>query len=150
VLSCHLFSRFLSIAVISINNVIPSNTNSIKPAKSLEISNRFPDSIIVQASPFELPVPATNFALPYILTGMKTSIGLALIGTVVAEFVAGTGSSKGLAWTIIESGNRLDISKLFAGLMLLVLLGITLFMLMTAIERNLLKRWHESTQEDRG
>ena len=54
------------------------------------------------------------FALPYILTGMKTSIGLALIGTVVAEFVAGTGSSKGLAWTIIESGNRLDISKLFA------------------------------------
>ena len=90
------------------------------------------------------------FALPYILTGMKTSIGLALIGTVVAEFVAGTGSSKGLAWTIIESGNRLDISKLFAGLMLLVLLGITLFMLMTAIERNLLKRWHESTQEDRG
>ena len=56
------------------------------------------------------------YATPYILTGMKTSIGLALIGTVVAEFVAGTGSSAGLSWIIIESGNRLDIAKLFSAL----------------------------------
>ena len=38
---------------------------------------------------------------PYILTGMKTSIGLALIGTVVAEFVAGTGSSAGLSGLLL-------------------------------------------------
>ena len=51
------------------------------------------------------------FALPFILTGMKTSIGLSLIGTVVAEFVAGSGTSTGLAWRIIEAGNRLDVAK---------------------------------------
>ena len=57
---------------------------------------------------FKLQLP---YALPFILTGMKTSIGLALIGSVVAEFVAGSGTSTGLAWRIIEAGNRLDVPK---------------------------------------
>ena len=69
---------------------------------------------------------------------------------IISNAIGGNRRSLSKLLTIIESGNRLDISKLFAGLMLLVLLGITLFMLMTAIERNLLKRWHESTQENRG
>ena len=88
------------------------------------------------------------FATPYILTGMKTSIGLALIGTVVAEFVAGTGSSAGLSWVIIESGNRLDIAKLFSALLLLVLSGIFLFLLMSTIEYSILRRWHQSVKEN--
>ena len=85
------------------------------------------------------------FALPFILTGMKTSIGLSLIGTVVAEFVAGSGTSTGLAWRIIEAGNRLDIAKLFAALILLVILGIFLFLLMSYFEKLVLKRWHDSS-----
>ena len=81
------------------------------------------------------------YALPFILTGMKTSIGLALIGSVVAEFVAGSGTSTGLAWRLIEAGNRLDVPKLFAALILLVVLGIVLFLLMSLIEKLLLRRW---------
>ena len=88
------------------------------------------------------------YATPYILTGMKTSIGLALIGAVVAEFVAGTGSSAGLSWIIIESGNRLDIAKLFSALVLLVLSGIFLFLLMSTIEYSILRRWHQSVKEN--
>ena len=84
------------------------------------------------------------FALPFILTGMKTSIGLSLIGTVVAEFVAGSGTSTGLAWRIIEAGNRLDVAKLFAALILLVILGIFLFLLISYIEKIVLKKWHGS------
>ena len=87
---------------------------------------------------FKLQLP---YALPFILTGMKTSIGLALIGAVVAEFVAGSGTSTGLAWRIIEAGNRLDVPKLFAALILLVVLGIVLFLLMSLIEKLLLRRW---------
>ena len=85
------------------------------------------------------------FALPFILTGMKTSIGLSLIGTVVAEFVAGSGTSTGLAWRIIEAGNRLDIAKLFAALILLVILGIFLFLLISYIEKLILRKWHDSS-----
>ncbi|MGB0342794.1 MAG: ABC transporter permease [Parvibaculales bacterium] len=91
-----------------------------------------------------LELPA---ALPTILTGAKISGGLALIGAVVAEFVAGSGASTGLAWRIIEAGNRLEIATMFAALLLLSLLGIALFYTLTFIEYLCLHRWHESFQE---
>ena len=57
-------------------------------------------------------------ALPYLLAGMKIAGGLALIGAVVAEFVAGSGTATGLAWRIVEAGNRLEIATMFAALAL--------------------------------
>lgn len=90
-----------------------------------------------------LELPA---ALPAILTGAKISGGLALIGAVVAEFVAGSGASTGLAWRIIEAGNRLEIATMFAALALLSVLGIALFYALTWVEYMLLRRWHDSFQ----
>jgi NitT/TauT family transport system permease protein len=89
----------------------------------------------------ELELPS---ALPYLLAGMKISSGLALIGAVIAEFVAGSGSSTGLGWRIVESGNRLNIARMFAALLLLSALGISIFFLLSMIERRLLRNWHES------
>jgi len=83
-------------------------------------------------------------ALPYLLSGMKVSGGLALIGTVVAEFVAGTGTATGLAWRIVEAGNRLQIAKMFAALLLLAVLGIAIYFALGLLEYLALRRWHES------
>lgn len=89
----------------------------------------------------QLELPA---AFPNMLTGAKISGGLALIGAVVAEFVAGSGSSTGLAWRIIEAGNRLDIAAMFAALFLLSVLGITIFHLLSLLEWAALRKWHPS------
>jgi NitT/TauT family transport system permease protein len=83
-------------------------------------------------------------ALPYLLNGMKTSGGLALIGTVVAEYGAGSGTATGLAWRIIEAGNRLQISRMFAALILLAGLGIAIFYALALLEYQVLRKWHES------
>ncbi|HEY5237569.1 MAG TPA: ABC transporter permease [Rhizomicrobium sp.] len=83
-------------------------------------------------------------ALPFLLGAMKVSGGLALIGAVVAEFVAGSGTATGLAWRIVEAGNRLQIAKMFAALGLLAALGIAIFSALSALEWALLHRWHES------
>jgi len=83
-------------------------------------------------------------ALPYLLSGMKTAGGLALIGAVVAEFVAGSGTATGLAWRIVESGNRLEIATLFAALALLAITGVLIFAALSLLEWWLLRRWHES------
>ena len=91
-----------------------------------------------------LQMPA---ALPYLLGGMKISGGLALIGAVVAEFVAGSGTGAGLAWRIVESANRLNIPRMFAALLLLSALGITIFLLLAGLEKLLLGRWHESAMQ---
>ncbi|HYE50767.1 MAG TPA: ABC transporter permease [Azospirillaceae bacterium] len=83
-------------------------------------------------------------ALPYLLAGMKISAGLALIGAVVAEFVAGSGTASGLAWRIVEAGNRLNIPRMFAALLLLSLTGVALFAALSLVQRLALRRWHES------
>jgi NitT/TauT family transport system permease protein len=88
-------------------------------------------------------------ALPYFLAGVRISGGLALIGAVVAEFVAGTGGSEtGLASRILEAGYRLEIARLFAALLLLSLTGIAIFALLSWISRRLLAHWHESALPD--
>jgi len=84
-------------------------------------------------------------ALPLFLAGVRISGGLALIGAVVAEFVAGTGgSSTGLASRILEAGYRLEIPRLFAALFLLSLTGILIFAALSWLSNALLRRWHES------
>jgi NitT/TauT family transport system permease protein len=84
-------------------------------------------------------------ALPLFLAGVRISGGLALIGAVVAEFVAGTGgSATGLASRILEAGYRLEIPRLFAALFLLSLTGILIFAALSWLSNALLKRWHES------
>ncbi len=83
-------------------------------------------------------------ALPYLLNGMKTSGGLALIGTVVAEYGAGSGTATGLAWRIVEAGNRLQIARMFAALFLLAALGVAIFFALAWLEYWVLRKWHES------
>jgi NitT/TauT family transport system permease protein len=84
-------------------------------------------------------------ALPYFLAGLRISGGLALIGAVVAEFVAGTGGAEtGLAYRILEAGYRLAIPRLFAALFLLSVTGIAIYLVLDAISRRLLRHWHDS------
>jgi NitT/TauT family transport system permease protein len=88
-------------------------------------------------------------ALPFFLAGVRISGGLALIGAVVAEFVAGTGGTEtGLASRILEAGYRLEIARLFAALLLLSLTGIAIFALLSWVSRLLLAHWHESALPD--
>jgi NitT/TauT family transport system permease protein len=83
-------------------------------------------------------------ALPFMLSGMKVAGGLALIGAIVAEFVAGSGTATGLAWRIVEAGNRLNMPRMFAALLLLSAMGILLHVGLSALENLLLRHWHES------
>ena len=91
---------------------------------------------------FRLRVPA---ALPYFFGALRISSGLALIGAVVAEFVAGTGGSgAGLAYQILLAGLQLDIPRLFAALLLIALTGVALFLAMAGLSKLALGGWHES------
>jgi NitT/TauT family transport system permease protein len=84
-------------------------------------------------------------ALPYFLGGVRISGGLALVGAVVAEFVAGTGGTEsGLASRILEAGYRLQIPKLFAALLLLALAGVAIHLALSRVSDRLLRHWHES------
>lgn len=84
-------------------------------------------------------------ALPYFIGALKIAGGLSLIGSVVAEFVAGvTGKETGLASRILEASFRTEIPKMFAGLVLVSITGIAIYFLFNWISKLVLGKWHES------
>ena len=74
-------------------------------------------------------------ALPFILEGLRVAAGLSVIGAVVAEFVSGSGTTQGLAWRLLEAGNRLRTADMLAALACLMVMGLALNALVAALER---------------
>jgi NitT/TauT family transport system permease protein len=79
-------------------------------------------------------------AVPHMLEGHKVAAGQAVIGAVVAEFVARSGAAQGLAWRILEAGNRLQTARMFAALVVLALMGGLLYAGLQVLEKAAL-RW---------
>jgi len=63
-------------------------------------------------------------ALPFIFSGARISITLAVIGAIVAEFV---GADKGLGQLLLQSATNLDTPLLIAAVLLLGFMGVTLY-----------------------
>ena len=80
-------------------------------------------------------------AVPFLLEGHKVGAGLALIGAVVAEFGAGSGKVQGLAWQMLDAGNKLQTARMIAALVVLGAMGVALHALLEAVERAGLKWW---------
>jgi len=123
----------------------PLLTNTITGLKSTE-KNHLDLMKLYRANKIQLLryVVLPN-ALPYFLSGLKISTGLALIGAIVGEFVIGPISGhSGLAYRIIESGYQLEIPKMFASVVLISITGILLFNSTRLISYFLLKKWHSS------
>lgn len=82
-------------------------------------------------------------AAPYFFAALKVSAGLALIGAVVAEFVAGTGgTASGLAYQILLAGLQLNIPRLFAALALITATGVAFYAATSALAAWALRGWH--------
>ena len=123
----------------------PLLTNTIAGLKSTE-KNHLDLMKLYRANKIQLLryVVLPN-ALPYFLSGLKISTGLALIGAIVGEFVIGPISGhSGLAYRIIESGYQLEIPKMFASVFLISITGIVLYNLVRVISYLILRDWHSS------
>ncbi len=73
--------------------------------------------------------------LPILFAGFKIGITLAVIGAVVGEFV---GANAGLGYLTIYASGLMDTPTVFAALVQLALLGITLYAIICLLERFLI------------
>jgi NitT/TauT family transport system permease protein len=80
-------------------------------------------------------------AVPFLLEGHKVGAGLAIIGAVVAEFGAGSGGVRGLAWQILDAGNKLQTDRMIAALAVLGVMGVAFHAVLEAVERAGLRWW---------
>jgi ABC-type nitrate/sulfonate/bicarbonate transport system permease component len=77
-------------------------------------------------------------AAPQIFAGMRTSLSLAVIMMVISEMVA---STNGIGFFVLQSQRSFAIPEMWSGILLLGILGYTLNLLFTAVERRVLA-WH--------
>ncbi len=83
-----------------------------------------------------------RYAMPQIFTGLKVAISLAVIGSVIAEFV---GATQGLGYVIQQSGASADTALAFAAITLLSIMSIILFYGLVLLE-HLFLPWAQETR----
>ena len=76
-------------------------------------------------------------ALPFVITGAKVAVTLAVIGAVIGEFI---GSSDGLGFLLLSAMSQINTPLAFAALFALSLLGIGVYLAVVLVER-LLAPW---------
>ncbi len=74
-------------------------------------------------------------ALPYVFSGAKIAVAVALIGAVFAE---DAGANSGLGFLIQQDINQLETARVFASVTLLAVIAVTLFGLLALAERRVL------------
>ena len=76
-------------------------------------------------------------ALTWILTSLHTSVGFAMVGAVVGEYL---GAARGLGHVIAQSEGNLDATGVWAGMLVLCVVVVLVELLVTQVERRLV-RW---------
>jgi NitT/TauT family transport system permease protein len=89
---------------------------------------------------FKIIMPA---AIPFIMAGVRLSVGLAIIGIVVAEFFT---AISGLGGMIVEYANVFATAKLFVPIIVIALVGVVLTELVMLLERRMSK-WRTLERE---
>ncbi len=84
------------------------------------------------------------YALPYLFTQLRLATPGAVIGAIVAEFVA---ANAGLGYLTVRNWYVLNMPRLWATILVACLSGIVIYSIMSAIER-IATPWHESTEAD--
>ncbi|GEL74724.1 ABC transporter permease [Myxococcus virescens] len=96
------------------------------------------------ATLWKLELPA---AMPHLFTGLRIASGLAVIGAIVGEFVAGfSEGSAGLGILVLSAYRQLRTDLLFAAVLAASGLGLVLFGVVSLTGARLLRRWHPSAQ----
>ncbi|WP_433279400.1 ABC transporter permease [Pseudonocardia xinjiangensis] len=78
--------------------------------------------------------------VPWLVTALRLSIGIALIGAVIAELIA---ASSGLGYYIKLSSNLLDVTGVFAGLAVITAVAIVLDQALGYVERRVMRHHPE-------
>lgn len=97
------------------------------PPELIELSRSLRAPVSREFTQIRIP-----FAIPYIFSALKISITLAVIGAVVAEFVA---ADKGVGYFIQFSTSLFKLPEAWAGLGVLVLMSLALFQLVELAQR---------------
>lgn len=80
-------------------------------------------------------------SLPYVFAGLRISLALAMIVTIVAEMIAG---SEGLGYYLVSMQYAMRPGDMYAGVVLIAVAGYAMTLMFVALERKLLPWYHQN------
>jgi NitT/TauT family transport system permease protein len=121
--------RLAITCLITFFPLVVSATTGMKetPEELIDLSRSLKGSAVRQIWQIRLP-----YAIPHIFSGLKVAITLAIIGAVIAEFVA---AEKGLGYFVQFSTSYFKIPQAFAALMFLSVISLLLFQLINLVQK---------------
>lgn len=124
------FGTIWPVLISVVGGVRSIDATNIDTARSLRLSrlDRF----------FSITVPASA---PQLFAGMKTSLSLGIILMVISEMV---GSSDGIGYFVIQAQRQFDMPAMWAGIILLGVVGYVLNAVFDLIESRVLSWYHAS------
>jgi ABC-type nitrate/sulfonate/bicarbonate transport system permease component len=130
------------IAVIALGSVWPVLLNTVDgvrgvDAEALEMARAFGLSPGQRVRRVVLPA-----ASPRILVGMRTALSIAIILMVISEMQA---STNGLGFRVLDAQRSFDTAGMFAGIIVLGLVGVVLNGAFVAVERRAM-RWYQGSR----
>lgn len=88
-------------------------------------------------------------ATRFVITGLKTSSGLAVVGAIVGEYFAGHDPDwQGLGYYVFVAHGQLKTALLYSAVLTSTLLGISMFAAVNLLASTLLSRWYDPTRYD--
>jgi len=125
------FACFFPVLVNTVGGVRAVDPTALDVARTFQVGRlRALRTVVLPAS------------LPFILAGMRTSLALALIVSVVAEMIAG---SEGIGYYIMTMQYAMRPGDMYAAIFLLAALGYSLNLILLGIEHRLLHWWRRGT-----
>jgi ABC-type nitrate/sulfonate/bicarbonate transport system permease component len=83
-------------------------------------------------------------SLPFLFSGLRVAMAVSVIGAVIGEWV---GSSRGLGYLMIRSKPQFLTERVFAAVVVLAVMGVTLFVLVGVIEKLAIPWWHNEQRQ---
>lgn len=132
----------MKITVVAFATFFPVLINTVHGARALDATLREMTRTF-RIGPVRLLLRVTVPAsLPYVFSGLRISLALAMIVTIVAEMIAG---AEGLGYYLVSMQYAMRPADMYAGVLLIAIAGYAMTLAFFAIERKLLP-WYHQTQ----
>jgi ABC-type nitrate/sulfonate/bicarbonate transport system permease component len=135
--------KIFMIAFASLFPVLINTYSGVRSVDPIQLQTARTFGVAGHKLVWRVVLPAAS---PYIFTGMRVSLAVALIVMVIGEMVA---ASSGIGYFILSAQRGFKIREMFAGVLTLALVGYVLNRLFVAVENRVLA-WHYGyTQQQR-
>lgn len=126
----------VGIAAINVFFIIFVSTNS--GLRTISKSHKDLFSVVGASSAQRLVRLELPAAIPVIVSGLKLAVPVALIGTIIGEWF---GATRGLGVLIVNAMQNFQIPLLWSAVLLVTCLSLTLYLVLSVLERHVYKRF---------